>query len=366
MFEIFTLEKIFKAYNDCKKGKGRTANALVFEFNREKNLISLRDDLLNQKYIPSRHICFIITKPVPREIFAADFRDRIVHHLFYNEISAFCDKDFIRHSYANRLNKGTHKAVQAVKEFVRHNPDGYYLKLDVRSFFPSINRNILFKIIKKNIYLCADYNMGKYKWNFTKKDRWVKDMTWLSQIIIFHDPIKNFIYKGDPSLVKIIPHHKSLFYSGADNGLPIGNLTSQFFANIYLNELDQFITKTLGFKNYARYVDDFLIIKRSKDNLLTQISIIRYFLKQQLNLDLHPDKINLQHVSKGIDFLGYFVKPTHTLVRQKVVKRFKDKLYKRRSPDDGFFSLSDIPMIKSYLGHFSHANSFNLRRELSK
>jgi retron-type reverse transcriptase len=156
MSSIFTLEKIFKAYNDCKAGKGRTANAILFELNREKNLVSLLEELISRKYIPSRHICFVATVPVPREIFAADFRDRVVHHFFYNELHEFCDKSFIRHSYANRLNKGTHSAVRTVKEFVRHNPNGYCLKLDVRSFFPSINRNILSRLVEQNIYQCAE------------------------------------------------------------------------------------------------------------------------------------------------------------------------------------------------------------------
>ena len=364
MSEIFTLEKLFKAYNDCKKGKKNTINALTFEINREKNLVSILEELLSRTYIPSRHICFIVTHPTPREIFAADFRDRIVHHLFYNELHLFCDKGFIHHSYANRLNKGTHRAVKAIEEFVRHNPDGYYLKLDVRSFFPSINRQILFKLVERNIYLCMENDIEKSRWDFVEKDKWKEEMIYLSHMIIFYDPTKNFIYKGDPKLIKLIPHHKSLLFSGIDKGLPIGNLTSQFFANIYLNLLDQFVTRTLMCRNYARYVDDFIMIDGDKSKLLSYINYIREFLKERLDLDLHPDKITLQHVSKGIDFLGYFINPTHTLVRQSVVRRFKNKMYKQRNNDDGFFSIDDIPMIRSYLGHFGHADSYNLRRGL--
>ncbi|MBU0999108.1 reverse transcriptase/maturase family protein [Patescibacteria group bacterium] len=354
MSEIFTLEKLFKAYNDCKKGKKNTVNALNFEMHREKNLVSILEELLSGTYIPSRHILFIVTRPTPREIFAADFRDRVVHHLFHNELHLFCDNNFIRHSYANRLNKGTHRAVRAVKNFVYHNPNGYYLKLDVKSFFSSINKPILFKLVEKNIYLCV------------KNNKWKKDMIWLAHTIIFHDPTKNFIYKGDMKLIKLIPMHKTLFYSGKNNGLPIGNLTSQFFANIYLNELDQFVTKTLKCSNYARYVDDFIMVESKKDTLLSFIVPIRDFLKKYLDLDLHKDKICFQHVSKGIDFLGYFIKPTHMVVRQKVVRRFKSELYLRRGKEDGLFSVNDISMIKSYFGHFGHADSFNLVEKLSR
>lgn len=357
MSEIFTLEKIFHAYNDCKRGKGQTVNAVVFEFNREKNLVALRDELVSHKYIPFRHICFIATVPVPREIFAADFRDRVVHHIFYNEIYQFCDKYFIRHSYANRIHKGTHRAVRTVKEFVRHNPNGYYLKLDIQSFFPTIDIEILIKFIERDIFLYAKNNNKSVKWR--------DDMLWLSRVIIFHDPTSDFVYKGDPELIKLIPKHKSLFYSGHNKGLPIGNLTSQFFANVYLNELDQFVTKTLNFHNYARYVDDFIIIHHDKNLLLSYIPCIKNFLKHKLSLELHPKKIVLQHVSKGIDFLGYFIKPTHILVRQKVVRRFKDKLYYCRD-SDGLLSVDDISMIQSYLGHFGHANSYKLRNKFSK
>jgi hypothetical protein len=195
---------------------------------------------------------------------------------------------------------------------------------------------------------------------------WQEEMIWLAQKIISHDPTRDSVYKGDPALIKLIPPHKSLFYSGEGKGLPIGNLTSQFFANIYLNQLDQFVTMTLGCRNYARYVDDFIMIEQDKNVLLSRIGLIRNFLKQHLDLDLHPDKIRLQHVSKGIDFLGYFIKPTHVLVRQKVVRRFKHKLYMRQHAEDGLFSVNDIPMIRSYVGHFEHANTYRLRKKLGE
>lgn len=353
MSEIFTLEKLYRAYNECKKGKGHTVNALLFEVDYEKNLIALRDELIRHTYTPSRHICFVVTKPVPREIFAADFRDRVIHHLYCNEISVFYNEHFIKHSYSNRIDKGTHRGVRTVREFIYHNGNGYYLKLDIRSFFPSINKSILTRLIEKEIYSYI-----------VKSELWKNDMLWLTNVIIFHDPTSNYVYKGDPQLQKLIPPHKSLLHNEIGKGLPIGNLTSQFFANVYLNELDQFITKILLYPNYARYVDDFLIVDMDKDKLLLQIPIIKNFLKQSLDLDLHPNKITLQHVSKGIDFLGYFIKPTHTLVRQKVVKRFKDKLYKYRDSEDGLFNVCHISMMKSYMGHFGHANSFNLKNKM--
>lgn len=359
MSTIFTIEKLYHAYNECKKGKKNTHNALIFEMDREKNLLKLLCDLQTRQYKISRYIYFIATVPTAREIFAADFRDRIVHHLVYKELYNIFDVDFISDSYANRVEKGTHSAVDKLRDNMNKtklwNSKQWYLKLDVQGFFRSIDKDILYNLLEKKI---KSSSYGK-----DNPLEWESDIFWLTKTIIFNNPTKNFIYRGKTILKNLIPKSKSLFYSG-ELGLPIGNLTSQFFANIYLNELDQFVTKTLGYDNYIRYVDDFIIIDNSKEKLKSLIPIIDNFLQTNLGLKIHPRKIILQETRMGVDFLGYYVKPTHTLVRQKVVKRFKDRLYKRRNPNDGFLSLGDISMIKSYLGHFGHSNGYNLVRKI--
>lgn len=361
MSSIFTLEKLYLAYNECKKGKKNTHNALAFEMEREKNLLKLLENLQTREYKISRYIYFIAIIPTAREIFAADFRDRIVHHLVYKELYDIFDTYFIDDSYANRVNKGTHRAVNKLRENMNKtklwNSKQWYLKLDIQSFFRSIDKNILYSLLERKIK-CS---------SFQKENsiEWESDILWITKTIIFNNPTKNFIYRGKTILKNLIPKSKSLFYSGG-LGLPIGNLTSQFFANIYLNEFDQFVTKALRINNYIRYVDDFIIINNSKEKLKSIISIIDNFLQINLGLRIHPRKIILQETRRGVDFLGYYIRPTHTLVRQKVVKRFKDRLHKKRNHNDGFFSLSDIPMIKSYLGHFGHANSYRLIKKLSK
>ena len=182
------------------------------------------------------------------------------------------------------------------------------------------------------------------------------------KIIIFHNPTENFIYRGDPVLKNLIPKNKSLFYSQG-SGLPIGNLTSQFFANVYMDVLDHFIVEELGFKYYVRYVDDFVIVDVDQYKLRALISKVECFLQTKLKLHIHPRKIILQEIRKGVDFLGYFIKPSHILVRQKVVRRFKKRLH-QNIDKDGLLPVSNIPMIQSYLGHFGHANSFRLKRHL--
>lgn len=366
MTTIFTLEKLFAAYKECQKGKKNTVNALTFELNRERNLMSLLNDLTSRRYEISRHICFVVTHPTPREIFAADFRDRIVHHLLCNEIQDIFETDFIVHSYANRRGKGTHKAVEQLGRNIRQirkiTKEGWYLKLDVQSFFRSIDRDILFSLVEKKIISKTPQ----------EKNLWQEEVLWLARKIIFHDPTKDYFYKGNPEKKLLIPRHKSLFYAEGC-GLPIGNLTSQFFANVYLNELDQFVNTTLGIINYIRYVDDFVMVDADKNKLKSLIVPISIFLQEKLNLKLHPNKVQLQEIKKGIDFLGYFIKPSHTLVRQKVVKRLKNRLYEIEK-EISFLNLKSkdllgiaeviLPIINSYYGHFGHARSFRLRRHI--
>lgn len=352
---IFTIKNIYKAYNDCLKHKKNTTNALKFELNREKNLHSLLKDLQNRTYKISRHICFVVTVPTAREIFAADFRDRIIHHVLYNEIRDLFESNFIEESYANRLGKGTHMAVRKLRYHIaRGGKDGrrlYYLKMDIKGFFRNIDKNILYEEVSKNIK-----RSNREKW-------WKEEILWITKIIIFHNPTSNYVFKGANNTRGIVPKHKSLFYGDRNKGLPIGNLTSQFFANIYLDKLDHYIKEKLKFYRYLRYVDDFIILNEDKERLEEAIEKINLFLEQKLNLKLAPDKIYLRQVNHGIDFLGYYIKPTHTLVRRKVVRRFKDKIYKNRNKDDGFYSIKFLPVIRSYLGHFEHAHSYNLRRK---
>ena len=349
---IFTFEKLYRAYKECLINKKNTANALKFEMNREKNLSKLLYDLQTSKYEISRHICFIVTEPSPREIFAGDFRDRIVHHLLCKEIGIIFEHDFIESSYANRKGKGTHKAVKELKyHLVRGGKDRqrlYFLKMDIKGFFRNIDKSILWNIIEKKIQESSG------------DENWKKEVLWLAKKIIFHDPASNYIFKGKEETKKLIPREKSLLFGDRNTGLPIGNLTSQFFANIYLNELDHFVKETLGFERYIRYVDDFIILDEDKEGLKEATNEVGRFLKEKLHLKLCESKTILQRVEKGIDFLGYYVKPSHTLVRRKVVGRFKKKFYNLKNQS----IKKTLAMINSYFGHFIHANSFRLRRRI--
>jgi len=357
---IFTFEKLYQAYLDCRKTKRKTINALKFEWNLERNLFQLQKELETRSYRPGRSICFVIKDPSPREIFAADFRDRVVHHLLVNEIEIMGEKSFIFDSFSCRKNKGTHLAVKRLKMFIKKATENYkreafYLQLDISGFFMAINHHILYSLFKK---LVSKQN---------KSYQWKADILWLARTIIFHKPTNNYIVKGNPSLFKLIPSRKSLFKSPEGKGLPIGNYSSQFSANLYLNQLDQFVKRELKCKYYVRYVDDLVLLDKNGEKLKYLRDKINLFLKENLDLELNLNKTKLQSMDKGIDFLGYFIEPKYILVRQKVVKRLKNKLYRLNKILNSKFKIPDskiLAMLNSYYGHFRHAFSFNLRKDI--
>jgi len=288
----FTLNEIYEAYLDCRKNKRNTINALKFEFKLEENLYLLYKDLNNKTYHPNRSICFIILDPKPREIFAADFRDRIVHHLLVREIEEIFEKRFIFDSCSCRKNKGTHFCVKRLKKFIRkvsenYTKKAYYCQLDIFGFFMSIDKKILYNLIKERIK------------KEEKPEEWKERILWLSKVIIFNDPTENCIFKGDKNLIKLVPDRKSLFKTEKGKGLPIGNYSSQFFANIYLNELDQFVKRELKCKYYVKYVDDFVLLSRSQEELKFWRDEIDKFLHKETKIEIKPKKAEISACRKG-------------------------------------------------------------------
>ncbi|MEF3691693.1 MAG: RNA-directed DNA polymerase [Candidatus Moraniibacteriota bacterium] len=350
---IFTYQKLYRAYLSCRKNKRKTLNALDFELDFEKNLRDLLRDLKNRKYKPGRSVCFAVSKPKIREIFASDFRDRIVHHLLVNEIIEYNRRRFIFDSYACLKDKGTQKAVKRLKYFIRHEinsgqKNSWYLKMDVASFFASIDQNILFEIFSRFIE------------SKKRHPRWKAEMLWLGKLIIFYRCQDNFFAKGNLKLLASVPLEKSMFGQPFGKGLPIGNYTSQFFANLYLHELDYFIKRKLKIKKYLRYVDDFVIISNDVEKLRALPEKVDNFLKERLKLKLRQKKTKIRLIKSGIEFLGYFIKTDYALVKNDIVQRLKEKI--RSESDDAKM----IATINSYFGHFGHAQTFSLRAKVCK
>lgn len=261
------LEDLFGAYHDARKNKRGTINQLRFEMEQEHHLYELCEQIHKREYVPLPSVAFIVFKPVQREVFAADFRDRVVHHLFFNYVNPLFETTYINDSYSCRKGKGTHYGVKRLDHHIRscsgnYTRPCYLLKLDIRGYFMSISRSILFEQVQSTLLKYANRKDSKgVKW----KERMDYDLVlYLARAIIFNDPVENFILKGSKPDWDGLPAGKSLFHSPPGYGLPIGNLTSQLFSNIYLTPFDNYIKRELGFTHYGRYVDDFFIVHTDK------------------------------------------------------------------------------------------------------
>jgi len=355
------LEELFEAYFNCRSNKRNTANALAFEVDYESNLVKLCEEINNGTYQIGRSIAFIVDKPVKREIFAADFRDRVVHHLIFNKLNPFFEKQFINDSYSCRVGKGTHFGIQRIDKFIRqcsanYTKDCYILKLDLQGFFMSINKNILFAKLEHFI---------KDKYHATDKDLIIK----LCKQIIYNDPTQNCIIKGKHMDWKDLPETKSLFHSKPNCGLPIGNLTSQVFANFYMDSFDHYMKHDLKIRYYGRYVDDFVIVHESKEYLKNLIPKLTDYLQSNLQATIHPKKIYLQHYSKGVQFLGTVILPNRIYIASRTKGNFynaieiQNKIVRDHKPtkeEQKAFQSS----INSYLGIMKHYKTYKLRKEM--
>ncbi|MBK7409855.1 MAG: RNA-dependent DNA polymerase [Saprospirales bacterium] len=335
LFEkIASFENLLQAFYKARKGKRGNANVAWFEFNMEKELFRLEEELKSGTYAPGPYKTFHIYEPKKRMISAAPFRDRVVHHAICNVIEPIFEKSFIFDSYANRKGKGTHAAIRRCQDFSRKYP--YVLKADIQKYFPSIDHQVLKSAIGRKIGCPSTLR--------------------LIERIIDHsnpqEPVSGF-FPGDDLFTRLERRV----------GLPMGNLTSQFFANIYLDPLDHLVKEQLRVPGYIRYVDDFVLYSDSKKQLHQWKKQIDLFLAQHLRLRLHPDKCVVFPVKDGIPFLGQHVFPTHRLVRKENLLRFRRRL-DRRVPLFYKGEISSEKMesqLNAWLGHIKQADTFRLQ-----
>lgn len=356
------LEDLFQAYFDCRRSKRNTMNALAFETDYESNLITLCEELNTGTYFPGRSIAFVVTKPVKREIFAADFRDRVVHHWLINQLNPFFERAFIYDSYASRKGRGAHFGIQRANRFIRqcsanYTKDCYVLKIDIQSFFMRIDKTILLTMLY-NFIEKHDIQDKEFAFDLCKK-------------IIMNDPTVNCLRKGTRSDWDYFPRDKSLFFAKPNCGLPIGNLTSQILANFYLNTFDHFIKHDLGMRYYGRYVDDCLLVHESHEHLKSLIPVMDDFLKTKLKLSLHPRKTYLQHYSKGVNFLGVTIKPNRIYMGKRTKGNFYDAITKHnqiasRGKPSKEEQAAFLCSMNSYLGIMKHYDTYTLRRRMLK
>jgi RNA-directed DNA polymerase len=339
-----TVSELFQAYFDCRKAKRNTCNALDFEENLERNLMNLYYDLHGASYRPGQSICFVVSYPKIREVWAADFRDRVVHHLLYNRVADRFYKRFIHDSYACIPGKGALAAVDRLEHFTRSASQNFsiptfFLKVDVANFFVSIKKPILDALLTRHI-----------------TEPW-----WLAlcRVVLHHDPTTNMLVRSPAALLRRVPPHKSLFNAGG-NGLPIGNLSSQFFANVYLDPLDQFAKHHLHAKRFVRYVDDVVMLGHNSSALYDAAHYMDDFLGSTLSLRLHPNKTEINRIERGINFLGYIVRPHARYVRRSTLATAYQRI---ADPALNNHQLRDT--ANSYFGLMRHATAWRERKRFA-
>lgn len=343
---------LFVSYYDARRNKRNTINQLIFEEHMEENLFQLYDELIEGTYTISSSICFIIKDPVKREIFASSFRDRVVHHLIYNYLYDHLDRHFIHDSYSCRKWKWTHYGIKRLDHFIRsctvnYSKDAYILKLDIKWFFMNINKELLKQFLKKQY---ADID-PRYQALIVK--------------IIDHDPTKNYSFYWDISDYDDLPHDKSLFWTPEWTWLPIGNLTSQLFANVYLDAFDKRMKYTLWLKRYGRYVDDFVIVHHDKHILTQLIPKIKERLQENCKLTLHPKKIYLQHYTKWVTFLWAHLKPHRIYIKKSTIGNAKKAIQKRLLCDEKDKEKLRAT-VNAYLWMMTHQKSRKQRKKIAE
>ena len=316
--EIISVENLLEAWKEFIKGKKQKKDVQIFQMRFMNNILSLHGDLLNHTYKHGGYQAFKINDPKPRDIHKAKVRDRLLHHAIYRKSYSFFDRTFIADSYSCRLNKGTHKSVNRFRKFAHivsknNTRTCWILKCDIRKFFANIDHDVLLEILAQ--YVPA------------------KNTLWLLQEVIgsFNAERKTNV------------------------GLPLGNLTSQLFVNIYMNEFDQYIKHKLKVKHYIRYADDFVIFSGDKEYLKNIISEIADFLGEELKLELHPNKIFIKTLNSGVDFLGWVSFSHHRVLRTATKRRMLRRI--KENPN--------TETLNSYLGLLKHGNAKKLESEIN-
>ena len=328
--DLIHIENLLLAWEEFLKGKKKKKDVQEFQFNLMDNILSLHYDLSNGKYRHGGYQEFNISDPKPRIIHKATVRDRLLHRAVYRILYPFFDDTFIADSFSCRNDKGTHKAMKRFLAFSRivsknNTRTCWVLKCDIKKFFASIDQTTLIKILDERI---ADKRI----------------------ISLLKEIISSFKSHSSISLA----NQTAVGFARPAIGLPLGNLTSQLFSNVYMNEFDQFVKQRLKIKYYIRYADDFVIFSQDKQYLEKLIPLIKEFLQNNLKLTLHPDKIYMKTLSSGVDFLGWTHFFDHRVLRTVTKRRMFKRLAISQKPET----------LNSYMGLLKHGNSYAIREKL--
>ncbi len=314
--DLISLENLFAAWRDFSIGKSNKKDVQTYALHLIDNIVQLHNDLANHAYKHGGYHNFAISDPKPRQIHKASVRDRVLHHAIYRLLYPEYDKVFIADSFSCRVNRGTHKAMDRFQSFAykvskNHTKTCWVLKCDIKKFFASIDHEVLIQILDRGI---------------------------LDKEIV--------------NLLKNVIQSFSIYNPG--KGLPLGNLTSQLFCNVYMNEFDQFVKHRLKAKYFIRYADDFVFLSEDKALLEEQKSKIETFLKTKLKLSLHPDKVFIKSFASGVDFLGWVHFPKYRQLRTVTNRRMVRRIVENPKQE----------ILRSYLGLLSYGPSYNFQQEI--
>ena len=351
---MVTTDGLLEAYYDCRRRKRRTASAIVYEMDYETKLIALRDRINNRVYQPGKSICFVVTRPRYREVFAASFEDRIVHHYIALRLEPLFELVFSPRTFNCRKEKGQLYGINILKQDIRDCSENYtrtcwIMKLDLQGFFMSIDKALLADLIDRFI---TQY--------YTGSD--IDDLRYLCRIVVLHCPEKNCERHSPAHYWDYLPANKSLFTNGEGKGVAIGNLFAQLFANFLLNEFDWFLEK-IGIKYHGRYVDDFYCIHQSKAVLLNAVPLIRDKLAE-FGLTLNPKKFYFQHYTKGVEFTGAVVKPKTSYCCNRTITNFIAAVRRLNNAKTLRQVTHAVCSINSYLGLLRHHNEYGMRKKV--
>ena len=341
MTELYTQlcswDNLYLAYRKAARGKRGKGPAARFEYRLEDNLVALQTELLEQTYQPGAYHSFHIHEPKRRLISAAPFRDRVVHHALCNLIEPIFERSFITDSYANRVGKGTHRALDRAQHYARR--FRYCLQIDIQQFFPAIDHALLREILARKID--------------DPRILWLIDGILASGIGVLSEEYAMVYFPGD-----------DLFAVNRDRGLPIGNLTSQFWGNCYLNPFDHFIKRELRCRGYLRYVDDILLLADDKATLWAWKAAIIERLAR-LRLTAHPGA-HPRPVTEGIPFLGFIVYPDHRRLKRRKGIHFRRRFVARlQQYQTGEITLDELTAsVHGWINHVRYANTIGLRKAM--
>lgn len=357
MGQYVSIEDIYAAYKDCRRNKRNSEGAMRYELDYEGNNYRLWKELNNMTYKPTTSVTFCVTRPKIREVFAANFRDRVVHHLIIRRWLESIEAEMIDASYNCRKGKGTLYGVRDIAEKIRRvseewTKETYVLKFDIQGFFMSIDKEKMCAQIGRIID--RDYDGRREE----EQRQWWQ---WLTRTVAMHRPEQNCEKRGDITLWNKLPRNKSLFHTNG-KGMAIGNLTSQVFANLYLSDFDKWmIVRTGG--NYGRLTDDCVASGTDKAALLRLLEEARAYLRDELGLTLHPNKVYLQEARKGLPFVGYVIKP-HRIYTQNRTVGYMAAMIEEWNRDKRPDTKRYVCRYNSYMGFLRHSASYAIRWQM--